>query len=470
MKRFRWDKKYLYWGITGFLVVVASILFYIFLTRITGIKAFFSYLMTILSPFIWGLVIAYLLCPLMNVLQRSVFTPLGSVVFRGRDNAEQRTFKLARGLSVFLCIIFLFVIITALILLIVPRIVQSLQSIVVNSTEFAKDAYAWFDRILADYPEIEETVSAVFGNVSNGVLNWLKDSILPQVNSLLSNVTSGVVSAIKGIYNIIIGIIVSVYVMYNKEIFGSHVRKLIYCIFSVEASEKIIKAIDFVDHVFIGFISGKILDSTIIGVICYVVCLLLKMPYALLVAFIIGVTNIIPFFGPFIGAVPTAIIILMESPVQCLIFIIFIFVLQQFDGNILGPKILGNSVGINGFWIMFSIIVGAGLFGFAGMLLGVPVFVVLYTGLTTLVNRKLKRSGLPTDGEYYKNLDYIDPETGEGVRKEENRRRKSPKSHPWMKKTGSGSSASGEKKGKDSSEKTEKETDGGSDVSDEGKS
>lgn len=432
LKRFRWDKKYLYWGTTAFLVVVASILFYYLITNLSWLRSAFSKLTAILSPFIWGLVIAYLLSPLMNILQKSVFQPfLTAVLKKGKPDSQKRA-NAAKGLSVFFSVILLVVAVTAMVWLIAPRLYQSLENIVLNSSTYVKNAYEWIDRMLVDYPEIEEAISGTFGSVSNGIFDWIKN-LLPQISSVVTNVTSGVYYLLKGIYNIIIGLIVSVYVLYNKELFGRYVKKVMYCIFSVEASEKILNAVDFIDHVFIGFLSGKILDSAIIGVLCYIGCLILRMPYALLVSFIVGITNIIPFFGPFIGAVPSAIIILMESPIQCLIFVIFIIVLQQFDGNILGPKILGSSVGINGFWIMFSIILGAGLFGFAGMLLGVPVFVVIYTGLKALVNRKLKRSGLPTEGEYYTNLKYIDPQTGEAVRREENRRRSAAK-HPWMSK------------------------------------
>ena len=165
-----------------------------------------------------------------------------------------------------------------------------------------------------------------------------------------------------------------------------------------------------------GFINGKLLDSAIIGLICYIVCAILKMPYALLVSVIIGVTNIIPFFGPLIGAIPSAFIILLVDPLKALIFVIFIIILQQVDGNIIGPKILGSSIGINGFWVMFSIILGAGLFSFWGMLLGVPVFVVIYTGITILVERKLKKRSLPVDPEDYADLDHIDPVTREPVK------------------------------------------------------
>ena len=166
-----------------------------------------------------------------------------------------------------------------------------------------------------------------------------------------------------------------------------------------------------------GFINGKLLDSAIVGLICYIVCAILNMPYALLVSVIVGVTNIIPFFGPFIGAVPSAIIILMVNPMKCLIFIVLIIVLQQVDGNIIGPKILGSSIGINGFWVMFSIILGAGLFGFWGMLLGVPVFVVIYTIINNLIVRKLKSNDLPFNVEEYNDLDHIDPISRQAVKK-----------------------------------------------------
>ena len=224
--------------------------------------------------------------------------------------------------------------------------------------------------------------------------------------------------------------------LYSRETFASHCKKIIYCIFSLEASEKILKGVQFTNQVFIGFLSGKILDSLIIGILCYIGCMILRMPYALLVSVIVGVTNVIPFFGPLFGMIPGTIIILMESPLKALIFLVFIILLQQFDGNILGPKILGNKVGINGFWVMFSIIFGAGLFGFAGMLLGVPLFVVIYSFFKNLVNKKLGRSGLPTDSAEYRELDYFDPKTGARVDKSERPKpQKKPFAWRWKKKT-----------------------------------
>jgi predicted PurR-regulated permease PerM len=215
----------------------------------------------------------------------------------------------------------------------------------------------------------------------------------------------------------VVGIIVSVYILGHLEKVSAGFKRFMYCIFTVEAADKLFEGIRFTDRTFMGFISGKLLDSAIIGLICYIFCIITGMPSAMLVSVIIGVTNIIPFFGPLIGAVPSALIILLSpAPLKCLIFVIFIIILQQIDGNLIGPKILGNSTGISGFWVLFSIILGAGLFGFWGMLLGVPVFVVIYTLVNGLVARKLERSDLPVDTEDYLTIERIDPVTREVIK------------------------------------------------------
>lgn len=424
MKKFRWDKKYLYWGVTAFLVVAASILFYLLVSHVPAVKAALGSVMGILSPFVWGLVIAYLLYPLQRIYCRQFFLPVTKRLYLKRERGEERASKLALGLSVFLSEVSLLIIIAAVVWMIVPQLYQSVEKIIASSNDYFNTVSGWIDRLLVDYPELEAFTTDLLGDVSKGLLSWLNETVMPQFNSVLKNLTSGVYYVIKGIINIFIGVVVSVYVLYNRQTFGAHIKKLTYCIFSVEAAARIIDAVDYCNDVFMGFISGKILDSAIIGVMCYVGCTILKMPYALLVSVIVGITNVIPFFGPLIGAIPSALIILMVSPLKCLIFVVFIIALQQFDGNILGPKILGSSVGINGFWVMFSIILGAGLFGFAGMLLGVPVFVVIYTLFKSLVNRKLKRSGLPTETAVYRELDHIDPKTGECVKKATVPRRK----------------------------------------------
>jgi predicted PurR-regulated permease PerM len=414
---FRWDKKYLYWGITAFLVIAAAILFYMALNYLSLLRNGLSALLHILSPFIWGMVICYLLSPFMRAVENRIFLPLSKKLYKNSKKSDGRSF--ARGMSVLVSIIFLLAILTALISLIIPQLYSSIQTLVVNSPSYITGFTNWVEKVLEDYPEIEQSVTQTFGDMNTSLMEWLQNKVLPGLGSIISNVTSGVYYVVLGIYNLVIGIIVSIYVLNNLEHVAASSKRLLYSVFSVDMSKKLLDYLDFVDRTFMGFITGKLLDSAIVGLICYIFCAIVGMPYALLVSVIVGVTNIIPFFGPFIGAVPSAFIILMVSPIKCLVFVIFVIVLQQVDGNIIGPKILGSTVGINGFWVMFSIILGAGLFGFWGMLLGVPVFVVIYAAINGHIERKLKRSDLPWETAEYEDIDYIDPITYKPIMKQQ---------------------------------------------------
>ena len=410
---FNWDKKYLYWGVTAFCVIACSILFYMALAYLPVIGTALKSLARILSPFIWGLIITYLLAPLYKGLYQGFFLPLTEKLSGKKKKTSP---KLAKALSVLLSIIVFLAMITALVYLIIPQLYSSVETIVNNSPGYIDKLSEWSKNTLANYPELRDFVIEKFEEINTNLFTWVRDTILPGLGSFVSNITAGVYYFLRAVYNIVIGIIVSAYLLSNMESASARAKRLCYCVFGVEWAEKIRRAIRFTDRTFMGFINGKLLDSAIIGLICYIVCAILKMPYALLVSVIIGVTNIIPFFGPLIGAIPSAFIILLVDPLKALIFVIFIIILQQVDGNIIGPKILGSSIGINGFWVMFSIILGAGLFSFWGMLLGVPVFVVIYTGITILVERKLKKRSLPVDPDDYANLDHIDPVTREPVK------------------------------------------------------
>ncbi len=414
-KRFRWDKKYLYWGITGFCVIACAILFFMALNYISALGTAVKTLVKILSPFIWGLVICYLLAPLMRALERGAFLPLGRRLYQKSKKSNGERF--ARNLSVLVSEIIMLALMAALVYLILPQLYSSLETIVVNSNTYIANVTNWVTKMLEDYPEIERYASQLLGTVNTNLMDWIQGTVLPELGSLVTNVTTGVYYVLMGVYNLVIGIIVSVYILSNLEGFTASAKRMLYSLFPVETAEKIREGLAFTDRTFMGFINGKLLDSAIIGLICYIVCAILKMPYALLVSVIVGVTNVIPFFGPFIGAVPSAIIILMVSPLKCLIFIVFIIILQQVDGNIIGPKILGSSIGINGFWVMFSIILGAGLFGFWGMLLGVPVFVVISAAINSRIERRLKENDLPWRVEEYSELDHIDPVTRQAVKK-----------------------------------------------------
>ena len=411
MKRhFRWDRKYLNWGITAFCVIAAAILFYAALKFLPSLKIGLGKLFGILSPFLWGLGFTYLLAPLMKKMESFFMKPKG-----GKKRGMKP--KTARSIAVIISLLFLLIIMTALTYLIIPQLYSSFETIITNSPVYFDKIVGWVKVVLADNPKIEEYVSDALTTFNDSLLDLLKQKVLPSLGNVVSNVTTGVYYVVIAIYNLIVGIIVSVYLLSSIEKVSAGGRKVLYSIFTVEAAEKIRRGISFIDRTFMGFIGGKLLDSAIIGLICYIVCALINMPYALLVSVIVGVTNIIPFFGPFIGAIPSFFIILLVNPLKSLIFVVFIIILQQVDGNIIGPKILGNSIGINGFWVMFAIILGAGLYGFWGMVFGVPVFAVIYTGLQRIVNRKLGRSDLPIDVADYEDLDYIDPITRETVKK-----------------------------------------------------
>lgn len=417
-RHFRWDKKYLYWGVTAFLVVAAAILFYMAISYLGVVASGVSALTRILSPFVWGLVFTYLLAPLMRALEKRCFIPLGRKL-HGKN--PQRAQHFGRVLAVLVSIIVLIAVLTALVYMILPQLYSSIETIVTNSPTYLENLGNWFDQMLKDFPAVaefvDERLEAVSTNLSNDLFGWLQTNVLPQLGSFVTNVTSGVYTVVRGVYNLVIGIIVSVYLLNGLESYGAAFKRLLYSLLNVENAEKLLDGIRFTDRTFMGFINGKLLDSAIIGLICYIVCAILDMPYALLVSVIVGVTNIIPFFGPLIGAIPSAFIILMVNPGKCLIFIIFVIVLQQVDGNFIGPRILGSSVGISGFWVMFSIILGAGLFGFWGMLLGVPVFVVVYTIINGALERRLRRSDLPVDVDAYEDLDHIDLVTRQSVKR-----------------------------------------------------
>ena len=419
-RRFNWDKRYLYWGVTAFCVIAAALLFYFAVGNITVFGNAVSRLVSILAPFIWGLVICYLLSPLMRSVENRLFLPLARKLYRKNKKNDGRRF--ARALTVVFCEIVLILVLVALVYLIIPQMLSSVQTLISNSGVYVDNLSKWADGLFENYPVLDDYLGGFLDNFNTNLGNWLETKLLPRVGSVVTSVTSGVYGVAKSIYNLIIGIIVSIYLLSDKEGFVAAVKRMTYSVFSVETADRLRSGLNFVDRTFMSFLNGKLLDSLIIGIICYIVCSILKMPYTLLVSVIVGVTNIIPFFGPLIGAVPSALIILMVDPTKCLIFIIFVIILQQIDGNIIGPRILGNSTGITGFWVMFSIILGGGLFGFWGLLLGVPVFVVIYSLVTNLIVKKLKRNDLPWELEDYKELEYIDPATLQVVKKASVRR------------------------------------------------
>lgn len=295
-------------------------------------------------------------------------------------------------------------------IILIPQLTESIEKLVGSFPTYIQEIELWAKKQLSNNEELNLIVGNYLNIFENSAMNFLQENILPNMNTIVSKVSSGIVGGVKFVFNFIIGIIIAVYILADKEELAAQGKKVIYAVFSKEKGNDILNGIDYVYSVFGGFINGKIIDSIIIGLICALFCQMIEMPYAVLISVVIGVTNVIPFFGPFIGAIPTAFLVLVEDPKMCIIYIIFVLILQQVDGNILGPLILGDSTGLSGLWVMFAILIGGNLFGFAGMLLGVPVFACVYTFLTILLRDKLKKKGMTNDTEYFMSLRGFDKE------------------------------------------------------------
>ena len=409
--KYRWDKKYLYWGVTAFLVIIASISFFLILSRLDGVGSAVSVIADALMPIVYGLCFAYLLIPVLNYMERSL-TSAALRIARLRHKTVNRTRlkKWTRFGGIFLTLLLALLFIIALFSMIIPQIAQSLTNLFDSLPTYARNMQAWLSKLLEDNPELLSNVEDLFSRVSTYLEDWARNDLLPQVNDLVKGLTSGVFGVINTLKNILIGIVISVYVMVSKDHFSAQAKRVCYALLSSKRANAVIAATRKTHRTFGGYISGKLLDSLLVGIICFIVMSLFQWPYPLLISVIIGTTNIIPFFGPFIGAIPSAFLILLVDPMTCLYFVIFIIILQQFDGNILEPKILGDTMGMSGFWVIFAILLGGGLFGFAGMLVGVPTFAVIYTFARSWIERRLEEKKLPKKMEAYQDLDHVGPD------------------------------------------------------------
>ena len=302
-----------------------------------------------------------------------------------------------------------------LIAAIVPSVTRSIQGIVTELPTEVNNLIAWWEEFFEGDTEAVTFVGGLIENASNALEDFLKNDLLGQAQTYVASIASGVYYGIKFLTNLIVGIIVSVYVLASKETFAGQAKKIIYAIFKPVRANVIIETVRKSNEIFGGFISGKLLDSAIIGILTYFILSIMKMPDTMLLAVIIGATNIIPFFGPFIGAVPSFVIVVLQNPMQGLYFLIFIFVLQQIDGNIIGPKILGSSTGLSSFWVVFAILVFGGLWGFPGMLLGVPLMAVIYYIAQNIVEFLLRKRGLAKDTASYIDLIKVDKRTNRPI-------------------------------------------------------
>lgn len=396
-------KKIVLAGVSIFLALCGAITFYFLLFHWNNFSKTVKNIASIFSPVMLGFAIAYLLIPIMEWLEKRLVKPLFMMYRKRLKRIGEPSGKALRNTSIIITFVVICILITMFYYMLVPNLAQSIKTIVNQFPGYVDNFNDWINALVEDNPVVYDNIMYATRNLD--FEKYINTEIVPKLNESLRSLSTGLISSVatvaRGVGNCLIGIIVSIYIMAGKERFLAQFKKIIYSTFNKDRADVFMMNLSFIHHTFIGFISGKIVDSFIIGIICYILVLIIGLPFPELLSVVIGVTNVIPYFGPFLGAIPCALLILMVNPVQCAYFIVMIIILQQFDGNILGPKILGDSTGLSGFWVIFAITVFGNIFGVMGLFIGVPVFAVLYAFLGTIISQRLEEKGLPTNTDDY---------------------------------------------------------------------
>lgn len=392
-------------GLGTFVVVAACIAFYFLFYRLGDIFKGLGAALSALKPVIYGIAFAYLLVPFVNFYDKYL------IQFLEKHTKIKRTNTVARIISVIFALVVLIAIVLLVFNLLIPQLAENIQNAVYTVPAQIRNLANKLQAAAGD-SKYKALISELMQEGSMHLRDWLTGTLLPKANEIVETATASVITVIKEIFLILIGLIVSIYLLYNKEIYAAQAKKATYALFSTNRATTYVHIGRKANSIFSGFILGKVVDSIIIGILCFVGLSIINIwytiPFIPMISVVIGVTNIIPFFGPYMGAIPCALLIALSSPAKALVFVIFIIVLQQLDGNFIGPKILGSSTGLSSFWVIFAILLFGGLFGFPGMVLGVPTFAVIYYLITMAINQRLENKGLPVASRYYDPDSYVD--------------------------------------------------------------
>ncbi|WP_408071201.1 AI-2E family transporter [Butyrivibrio sp. JL13D10] len=386
----------------------AIMLIYYVLFKGDALTSGINRLLGILTPIIIGCVMGYILSPILNTIEKKWFYPLFKL--RGIDLKDGQYFKRrkqVRQLSVALTMILFFLILYAMLMVLVPQLVRSIKEIIRNFPYYATNFQRFMDKYLDDNPSIRRTVDSMLQQYSTTINNLFESNVVPNLSTMITKVSKSMMSLIQVFLYLIVGIVVAVYVLNSKETFIGQGKKICYAFLKRDFANEVIGAFRYAHHTFTGFIMGKIIDSIIVGIIAFIALRILKIPYPIVLAFGVGITNIIPFFGPYLGGGFGLILLIMINPFKALVFLITIVVLQQIDGNIIGPLILGNSTGLSSFWVIFAIMFFGGVWGPIGWLTGVPVFACIYTFCSHITMMKLREKKLPRDTSTYIDTAYM---------------------------------------------------------------
>ena len=409
------EKNQVTWAVTVFFLCVALMLAYYVIFDGKTIVAALSKLSDALSGIIMGIVFAYILIPLMTRIEKYILAPIykkKGIDVSISEQADSKKRAQMRKISIAITMAITLALVYTLFSIILPQLISSVREIAYMLPVYVRKLDDYSNLFLANNPSLQQLIDSQLDSYYETLSSYVTKKLLPllpsNANAIFKVASKSVVSVIKVLFDLIVGFIVAIYVLNSKERFTTRGKKMTYAVLKEEYANEIISGFRFVNYTFEGFIGGKLMDSFIIGIICYIGCKILKIPYPVLISVIVGVTNIIPFFGPYIGGFMGGMILVLINPIKALVFLIFVVVLQQFDGNILGPTILGNSTGLSSFWVIFSIALFGGLWGIVGWLVGVPIFAVFYALVSRITNVLLMRRGLTTQTVKYEDLAYIE--------------------------------------------------------------
>ena len=393
------NKKYFKIAVTGIVIALGACVCLFTFYRFEELQSVINKVFSILRPFIYGGVLAFLLTPMCRELEITLETWMGP--------EKQKTSK---ALSILISLLFAIAVVGILGLIVVPQVVRSLVGVVNALPGQLSSLNKQIDQLLVDQPELQEQWEGFSKQILNEIEVWRNQDLIPLAQTVLSGTATYVTSLLVFIKDILLGLVISVYLLATRDQFAAQAKLLVRSIFNDRWADYILDEMRYVSRMFTGFFTGKLLDSLIVGILCFIGCLIMGFSSPVLISVIIGVTNIIPFFGPFIGAIPCAILLLLSNPVHCLMFIIFILVLQQLNGNVIGPKVLGNTTGLSGFWVTFAILLFGGLWGLTGMIIGVPLFAVIYDVIRQLCFRSLRKQNKGEMIQIYQDTFHPKPE------------------------------------------------------------
>jgi len=397
--KINWSKKYISIGVTAFLVIAASILFLMLLWKFDVVISVFDTLTSVLMPLILGFGFAFLLNPLLNFFEKKCFAKMLKKHLEKKPKS-----KLPRVFGLTVTMIIALAALGGFVWVILPYLIDSVKGLIDKVPTYLDNAKVGLNQLLSDYPWLSD----MLGGDADAILLRLKgviENATPAISDLVGNVTGivigGAIGVVTAAKDFILAVFASAYMLYGKERFAAQAKKILFALFPQNYVNRFLFESRKAHGIFSRFISGQILDSICVGIVTFIILSIVQIPYALLIGVIVGVTNVIPIFGPFIGAIPSTLILLLEDPLKAFLFVVIILIIQQLDGNVIYPKVLGGTMGISSFWVLFSIVLGGGLFGFIGMLLGVPTWAFIYSLVKTFVEERLKKKQIPTETEAF---------------------------------------------------------------------